>query len=387
MSPVTVPVAPEVLRWVQSRSGHDADYFVSRFHDWLRWLDGSLSPTVRDVEKLSEASHVPFGVFFLDSAPDVRLPIADFRTGRRAGTEEPSQDLLDVLHQSQRRQDWFRDYVLRQGGMALNFVGSVAGASDAEGIGARISARLHFAVASRNGLRTMEATRKYLVRAAEAAGVLVVATSMVGNNTRRMLDPEEFRGFSLSDDLAPLIFVNTADTLGGQLFTLLHELAHIWRGDSGLDNQRFASLSAESRERWCNDVAAGVLVPLQDLRNNYRGGTLPEELERLRKRYMASTLVVLLQLKKASILPADGFDDLYQAELERVMMVAGGSSHGGSSGGDFYANQPLRVGETLSKALMRDGFEGGTPMPEAIGLLGFKHVENFDTYAVRLGIR
>ena len=126
MSPVTVPVAPEVLRWVQSRSGHDADYFVSRFHDWLRWLDGSLSPTVRDVEKLSEASHVPFGVFFLDSAPDVRLPIADFRTGRRAGTEEPSQDLLDVLHQSQRRQDWFRDYVLRQGGMALNFVGSVA---------------------------------------------------------------------------------------------------------------------------------------------------------------------------------------------------------------------------------------------------------------------
>jgi Zn-dependent peptidase ImmA (M78 family) len=207
------------------------------------------------------AAGVPFGYLLLSAPPEWALPVPDFREGFD-GAPTPSAHLIAVIGQSQRRQEWYRDYAIGIGAEPLAFVGSAAN-TDAIDAAARIRSALNFEVADRRG--AWADTRKALLRAFESLGGLTVATSMVDDNTRRPLDENEFRGFTLVDDIAPLVFVNTRQTLNGQIFTLAHEFAHVWRGASGLGNESPRGDARSEVERWCNTVAAEVLVSRGDL--------------------------------------------------------------------------------------------------------------------------
>ena len=155
-------------------------------------------------------------------------------------------------------------------------------------------AALGFDLAERRALRTWTDALRRFIEQVDSIGVLVMVNGVVGNNTRRKLDPEEFRGFALADDLAPLIFINGADTKAAQMFTLAHELAHIWLGESALSNVEPASAPSHAIEVWCNRIAAELLVPQETLRVAYREGEgLPAQLNRLARHFKVSTLVVL----------------------------------------------------------------------------------------------
>ena len=112
-----------------------------------------------------------------------------------------------------------------------------------------------------------------------------------GSNTHRKLEANEFRGFALADSLAPLVFINGADTKSAQMFTLAHEIAHIWLGASALSDTNVVSTrSTHHEERWCNQVAAELLVPLQSIKAEHRDGeVLRHELDRLARHYKVST--------------------------------------------------------------------------------------------------
>jgi Zn-dependent peptidase ImmA (M78 family) len=74
------------------------------------------------------------------------------------------------------------------------------------------------------------------------------------NNNTRKLDPEEFRGFVLSDRYAPLIFVNGADFKSAQMFTLAHELAHLWLGRDGVFDLQDLQPGNSDVERFCTQL-------------------------------------------------------------------------------------------------------------------------------------
>lgn len=377
---VRVDVAPSVLSWALDVTGTDADGLHRRFKI-DQWLAAEARPTLKQLNDFAKATGVPFGYLLLPQPPAWALPVPDFREGFH-GAPQPSANLIAVLGLSQRRQDWYRDYVLGLGAEPLPFVGSAADLEPLEAA-AQIRSALDFEVSSRHG--NWSDTRKALLKAFEALGGLTVATSMVENNTRRPLDENEFRGFALVDDVAPLVFVNTHQTLNGQIFTLAHEFAHVWRGASGIGNEDPRRNGQSAIERWCNAVASEVLVPRADLaarHSNVASAPLTEALDALAHHFRCGTLVVLQALHRTGLRRIDNFDAAYDAEIARLRSLSLASE---SSGGDHYNNQPFRVGERLSRALVADALEGRTPISEAMRLMSMKSASTFDEYARRLG--
>lgn len=377
---VRVDVASSVLSWALEVTGADQESLHRRFKV-DEWLSTDSRPTLKQLQNFAKATGVPFGYLLLSQPPAWALPVPDFREGFE-GALTPSADLIAVLGQSQRRQEWYRDYAIGLGADPLAFVGSAADLAAIE-TAARIRSAIDFAVSARHG--SWSDTRKRLLRGFEALGGLTVATSMVENNTRRPLNENEFRGFALVDDIAPLVFVNTHQTLNGQIFTLAHEFAHVWRGASGVGNEDPGTEGQSTIERWCNAVASEVLVPRTELATRHAevaSAPLTEALEALAHDFRCGTLVVLQALNRNGVRRIDNYRAVYDAEVARLRSL---SESGEAGGGDHYNNQPFRVGDRLSRALVADALEGRTSINEAMRLMSIKSLSTFDEYARRLG--
>ena len=357
-----------------------------KFANWDRWLTEEERPGFSEVEAIADFTHVPVGYLFLSEPPQEELPIPDFRAGRGPDVA-PSGDLLETIYLNQRRQGWYEDYLTEFGDAdPLPFVGSARHAS-VERAADMIRKELNYGIEVRLRMRSIDEVRTHLIESFEALGGLVVLNSIVENNTHRPLDIDEFRGFTLHSVTAPLVFVNVRDTKRGQVFSLLHEFAHVWRGESGVSAGGEPLRGHSDRvERWCDAVAAEIAAPVADLRSQFDSGIgLAEELERLADRYRCSALVVLIRLRDTGLVGREGFQNIYDAEVDRLRKAAERIPRGG--GGDFYNNQPFRVGRTLSRAIIRDTMHGSTSMTEALRLLSFKRAPMFDEYAILLGLR
>lgn len=212
-----------------------------------------------------------------------------------------------------------------------------------------------------------------------------MVNGVVGANTHRKPDPREFRGFALSDPLAPLIFVNGADTKAAQTFTMIHELAHIWLGGSALSDAAMTARDGVAEELWCNRVAAEVLVPLPALRSDYRDAVSAEELERLARNYRVSTLVVLKRVFDAGFLTWDDYRERYDDERERVIGILA-AKRGETSGGNYYYTQPMRLSRQFVHAVVASTFEGSITFRDAYRLLGTRKHSTFEQLAAELGV-
>ncbi len=378
-----VEVQPELLRWARERAGLDEDALVHRFPRYRQWEAGETQPTLKQLEKFAKLVHAPVGYLFLSEPPDEPVPIPDFRTmdGRPPG--RPSPNLLDTIYLCQRRQDWYREFARLEGHDPLPFIGSVTSAGDVVRIAADIRAALQLDPEERRTLPTWTDALRHLIGAADALGVLVMVSGTVGNNTHRVLDPAEFRGFALSDDLAPLVFVNGTDTKAAQMFTLAHELAHLWLGRSALSDSGPHTLPSHSVEAWCNRVAAELLVPLDLLKDEYRKEEdLSAELTRLARRFKVSTLVILRRILDAGGLTQPQFRAAYEAELARLKTIPRSGP-----GGDFYRTQTARVGKRFTEALVSSTLGGRTLYRDAFRLLCVSKLATFQKLADAVATR
>lgn len=378
-----VAASVPVLRWAAQRARlHDGD-LVERFRKWPLWLSGEAQPTLKQLEDFARLTHTAFGYFFLPQPPAQVLPVPDFRTLRDEVLAEPSSDLLDTLYLCQQRQDWYRDHARVHGLPALPFVGSASLQEAPETVARRLRKTLGVSTEARRQLPTWTDALRQLIAKAEDAGVMVMVSSVVGSNSHRKLDVGEFRGFALADKLAPLIFMNGADSKAAQMFTLAHELAHVWLGATGVSDAQAGQVPEQQTERWCNQVAAELLMPLEELRAAHqRNAPIADEIQRLAREFKVSTLVALRRVYDAGYLNREALWQQYREEQERLRTLKERSS----GGGDFYRSLSARTSKRFARALVSSTLEGLTSFPDAFRMLGVRKTATFYEAARELGV-
>jgi len=379
----TVAASVPVLRWAARRARLHDDDLAARFSKWPLWLSGDAQPTLKQLEGFARLTHTAIGYFFLPQPPALALPVPDFRTVRDATLAEPSSDLLDTLYLCQQRQDWYRDHARMHGLPALLFVGSASVQEAPEAVAQRLRETLGLSTEARRQLPTWTDALRQLIAKAEDAGVMVMASSIVGSNSHRKLDVDEFRGFALADVLAPLVFLNGADSKAAQMFTLGHELAHLWLGATGVSDTQAGQVPEQQTERWCNQVAAELLMPLEELRvAHQRNAPISNEIQRLAREFKVSTLVALRRLFDAGFIDQARLWQHYREEQERLRTL----KERGSGGGDFYRSLGARTSKRFARAIVSSTLEGLTSFPDAFRMLGVRKTATFYEAARELGV-
>ena len=378
---IRVPVRPSLLRWAIERADVPEPVAAAWFPRFADWERGTIQPTLKQLEAFARRTHTPIGYLFLQEPPVEGIPIPDFRTAANARVRRPTPDLLETIWICEQRQEWYRDFARRTREDSLPFVGSLNVQDDVVGAAAMIGNALGFDPERRRRMPTWSEALREFIAQADALGILVMVSGIVGSNTHRRLDPQEFRGFAIVDALAPLVFINGADTRAAQLFTLAHELAHIWLGQSALSDATARSVPRQGIERWCNQVAAELLAPIEMVRSEFRrAADLVDEANRLARRFKVSTLVILRRMHDAGGLNRAEFWAAYDSELERLRALPGGA------GGNFYLTLPVRVSKRFARAIVSSTLEGETLYRDALRMLGFSKMRTFDELGRALGI-
>ena len=372
-------VKPELLSWAQGRSMKSTEMLEKKFPKLKSWLEGELSPTFKQLEIFAKATYTPIGFFFLQEPPIERVPIPDFR--KIPANTPPSPDMLDTIYICQQRQEWYRDFENSMQAESLSFVGSASVRDDVVKTAADIRDALNFNMDERGRMRAWIDVLRSFIRLAEDIGVLVMVSGVVGSDNRRKLKPQEFRGFALVDNLAPLVFINGGDSKSAQMFTLAHELAHVWLGQSALSNDQAKEPSSHEVEKWCNQVAAELLVPLELFRHSFdKKKDLQDEMKRLARLFKVSTLVILRRIHEIGGLTRAEFWDAYDGELQRLPAAPK------ASGGNFYLTQAARVSKRFARALIISTLGGQTLYRDAFRMLGFSKLSAFRKLGHSLGV-
>ena len=372
-----------MISWARQRAGLTLEALESRFERLQMWESGAVKPTIKQLNDFARATHTPVGYLFLQEPPVETLPVTDFRRIPAAEDRTPSPDLLDVLYLCQQRQGWYRDFAVSYGEPAVDFVGSATSDEGPAEVASRLREVLGFDLEDRADVPTWTDALRALRQRAEEAGILVMISGVMGSNTHRKLDPDEFRGFALSDPLAPLIFVNGADTKAAQIFTIAHEIGHLVLGESGVSNPRPTRRGHLASERWCNAFAAELLVPIDALDHLERTDeNITDEIKRLARYFKVSTLVILLRIHDAGRITREEFRTAYENELERVLNL----DVRGGGGGSYYNTLRVHVSERFVRAVVLDTLEGRTLYRDAFRMLGFRKQATFERLTAELGI-
>jgi len=323
-------------------------------------MEESKMPTVKQLEDFAHRVHVPFGYLFLPKPPEEKISFPFFRLGTNP-KDKPSLNVYDMILLMQKRQDWLSDYLRDNGYDPLPFVGKYNVESDYKEIVEDIS--IHLDLEENKSFSDWEDRQRYLIQKIEDAGVIVVSNGVVENNTHRSIPVEECRGFVLVDDYAPFLFLNAADAPAAKMFTLIHELAHIWVGKSvGVDLNQMLPAD-DPIEKLCDKVAAEFLLPekLFDLAWDQE-----QDFQKLSKKLKVSPVVLARRALDRNKISKGEFVGIYKGYMAKF------SDKKSGGGGNYYATAKTRVSITFAAHIRQALTSGSLLYRDAYKLTGMK---------------
>jgi Zn-dependent peptidase ImmA (M78 family) len=314
------------------------------------------------------------GYLFLDEPPAEALTTQDLRRLGHELAEELGADFFAVYQDAKAKQAWYREHLIYMGAQPLAFVGSRTRDDDAVTVANGMRDVLGITAEWRRTTSNWEGMFRGLATKAETAGVLVLRNSVVGNNTHRPLSVNQFRGFALSDAYAPLIFVNTGDAQAAQIFTLAHELVHIWLNVSAISNYGVGGTGEgyDPIEVFCNAVAAEFLVSRAEFAAHWDSAlSLEANADILGREFRVSGLVIARRALDLAQIDRNAFQRFYAqaAQQRREAPEEEGERRGGP---DFYRVAKVRNSPTFARAVLNEAFEGRMLLRDAGQLLSVK---------------
>lgn len=380
-----ITLQPKVLRWARERAGFTPKELAEKFPvkpERVKEWEETGKISVAQADKLAAKTYTPLGYLYLPEPPDESLPIRDFRMRGDGPRKRPSPNLLDTVYQMRRRQAWMRDDLIECEEDPLPFVGAYSLADSHIEVAAALRDALGLADGWAEGMSSWSDALRFLRNRLDEVGVLVVFNGVVGNNTSRALDPSEFQGFALVDEYAPLVFVNSADFKTAQIFTLAHEVAHLFVGETGLSILDRTLPADNEAERFCNQVAAEFLVPRRALQEYWPTvQNRDNRYQAVARKFKVSTIVVARRLFDLGLIDRDTFFDFYDD-----FKGQGTNAPSTSGGGNFWNTQKWRLGPRFAAAVVRAAREGRLLYREAYSLTGLKR-NTFEKMPEGMGIR
>lgn len=361
-----VNVKLNVIRWAYNQSDEKilGEKLVKHIKEWL---DGVKLPTFNQIQEFSKKSHIPLGYFFLKEPPVEKIDLLSYRTIDSYKLEKPSRNLIDTIREMELIQEWMSDYRHFIEADELGIVGSMQNNNNYLEISRTIRKDLNLNKNWHTSCKDVTSAFNYLRNLLENIGIIVMVNSVVGNNNHRPLDINEFRAFVMVNKIAPLIFINGTDSKAARLFSLFHELAHIWIGISNLYNDTNNTLEGVNKvESICNAVAAELILPndifLIEWENNFNDHQ--EKIKKISMKYYCSEVVVA---RKALDNKKINYDDYISIVLNSIKNF-NISKVKNTTGGDYYNTMKSRLDRIFVRALCDSVNTGRTSYTEAYRL-------------------
>ena len=243
-------INPKILKWSRKRAKFSIEELAKKIgiknnKEILLWEKGEKKPTFLQARKLAEALYIPFGYLYLDEVPKEEISIPNLRVNKLCRIRP---ELYKLINELELRQDWYREYLIKQGVKPLGIVGKYSINTSYEIIAKDIIDKLNLRDRQRKELLDV------VIDSCEEIGISIM---------RDNIPLKDFQGLFLNDKIAPIIFLNTKETKDIQLFTLIYELVYIWIGKSNLSFKKSIK-KMDKTEKLCYKVADEVLVLLKD---------------------------------------------------------------------------------------------------------------------------
>lgn len=367
MPGVRVEIKPVVFEWVLQNVNFDSLKDKLK-EDFFLWMHGEKAPTFNQLEQFSKATNIPFGYFFLSVPPVEDIALLEYRTVDSFELEHPSRNLIDTVNEMEDIQEWMRDYAKRADFGELDYVGAMKGQENIGVIASAIRERLELSLECYHKGAAAWDSFKRIRSKLESLGTIVMMNGIVGSNTRRSIDINEFRAFTLIDKYAPLIFINANDSANGRLFSLVHEAAHIWLGVNSFYNDYQQHANGISRlEVLCNAVTAEIIAPMELFVAKWnvdKTDDLGEKISNIAGYFRCGTTVIARRALDNGFIDRSTYNALAEAAIAKYKEQK--SEQG--SGGNYYNTLRTRVDNRLVLALNNSVYEGRTAFTEAYRL-------------------
>jgi len=377
---MSVEVNANMLTWAIERAGYDPSEFARKMPQITNWLSGEKKPTVKQLEKFSKKVHLPYGYLFLPEPPEESLPIPFFRTKDKKGkSEKVSLNVYDTILTLQRRQGWLKEYLQDNDSEPLEYVGQFKNSQELMSLSNNVNAIVN-SIRSTLGLaedwtrhrRNRQDALDHLVETIDDKGIITVFNGVVENNTSRKIEVEECRGFVLVDDFAPFMFINNADSKAAQLFTIVHELAHIWTGHSAGFDFRTLQPADDPIEILCDKVAAEFLVPEKAFNDQWNKNY---DIQNCAQFFKVSEIVIARRALDTGKISKEQFFTFYEEHKKQVLI----KKQNQGIGGDFYATVRKRLSPAFASHINTAVKTGKLLYRDAYHLTGMKG-DTFDEF-------
>jgi len=363
-------ITARVFKWARESAKMTEEVAASKIavsiDKFKEWENGEDYPTIRQAQTLAKAYRRPFALFFLPDVPADFQPLQDFR---KTGSKELSTSSIFIIREIQQKQAWISEVNEENNEKRVSFIGKFSSKDNPIIVANDILNTLNI---NPLNYKSNNPILEWIDKA-ESKGIFISRTSFI--HSRLKLDSNEIQGFAIADNYAPFVFINSDDWNAPQLFTLVHELAHLWIAETGISNDIEPSIRNAGDynpiELFCNEVAANALIPKEyldilDKRAFYNA----KEVFKNAKNIGISSFALLVRALNQNIISLSAYRNLkhfadieYNEFLKREEAKKIKQKEKDKPGGPNYFLLQLNRNSRLFTQTVLDAFRGGVIEP------------------------